>query len=153
MENTVLTNKLELKRQEYNNILMNISEQREFLENITRELDDLIGLKDLERRDRKLKELLVVLKQRMSFAREIDDFYGKIEQLHQDFMYKLSDKYPDLTEKETRLAILLRMNLSSKEIATLMNITPKSAEIARYRLRKKMGVKDRENIHDFLINL
>ena len=153
MENTMLTNKLELKRQEYNNILMNISEQREFLENITKELDELIGLKDIARRDRKLKELLVVLKQRMSFAREIDDFYGKIEQLHQDFMYKLSDKYPDLTEKETRLAILLRMNLSSKEIATLMNITPKSAEIARYRLRKKMGVKDRENIHDFLMNL
>ena len=153
MENTMLSNKLELKRQEYNNILMNISEQREFLENITHELDELIGLKDIARRDRKLKELLVMLKQRMSFAKEIDDFYGKIEQLHQDFMLKLTEKFPDLTEKERRLAILLRMNLSSKEIATLMNITAKSAEIARYRLRKKLGLKDRENVHDFLLNL
>lgn len=153
MENTMLSNKLELKRQEYNTILMNISEQREFLENITSELDELVGTKDIEKRDRKLKELLVVLKQRMSFAREIDDFYGKIEQLHQDFMTILTQNYPELTEKEKRLATLLRMNLSSKEIATLMNITPKSAEIARYRLRKKMGLKERENIHDFLINL
>ncbi len=153
MENTMLSNKLEIKRQEYNNILMNISEQRTFLENITKELDDLIGLKDIERRDRKLRELLVVLKQRMSFAKEIDDFYGKIDKLHQDFMDKITEKYPELTDKERRLATLLRMNLSSKEIATLMNITPKSAEIARYRLRKKLDVPERENINQFLINL
>ena len=153
MENTMLSNKLEIKRQEYNNILMNISEQRTFLENITNELDNLIGIKDIERRDRKLKELLVVLKQRMSFAKEIDDFYGKIDKLHQDFMDKITERYPDLTEKERRLATLLRMNLSTKEIATLMNITPKSAEIARYRLRKKLDVAERENINQFLINL
>jgi len=113
----------------------------------------MIGLKDIELRDKKLRELLVVLKQRMSFTKEIDDFYGKIEDLHQDFMFKLTDKHPDLSEKERKLATLLRMNLSSKEIATLMNITPKSAEIARYRLRKKLGLKDRENIHDFLLQL
>ena len=153
MENTMLGNKLEMKRQEYNQILMNINEQRNFLENITGELDQMIGLKDIELRDKKLRELLVVLKQRMSFTKEIDDFYGKIEDLHQDFMFKLTDKHPDLSEKERKLATLLRMNLSSKEIATLMNITPKSAEIARYRLRKKLGLKDRENIHDFLLQL
>lgn len=153
MENTMLSNKLDIKRQEYNNILMNISEQRTFLENITNELDNLIGIKDIERRDRKLKELLVVLKQRMSFTKEIDDFYGKIDKLHQDFMDKITERYPDLTEKERRLATLLRMNLSTKEIATLMNITPKSAEIARYRLRRKLDVAERENINQFLINL
>lgn len=153
MENTMLSNKLQRKRQEYNSILMNISEQRDFLVGVTKELDNLIGLKDLEIRDRKLKDLLVVLKQRMSFAKEIDDFYGKIEQLHQDFSAQLSEEYPALTKTERKLATLLRMNLSSKEIATLMNITPKSAEIARYRLRKKLGLKERENIHEFLQNL
>jgi inorganic phosphate transporter, PiT family len=153
MENTMLSNKLEVKRQEYNNILLNISEQRNFLENITNELGNLIGINDVERRDRKLKELLVALKQRMSFAKEIDDFYGKIDKLHQDFMDKITEKYPELTEKERRLATLLRMNLSTKEIATLMNITPKSAEIARYRLRKKLDVPERENINQFLIHL
>lgn len=153
MENTMLSNKLEMKRQEYNQILMNINEQRNFLESITNELDQLIGLKDIDQRDRKLRELLVVLKQKMSFTKEIDDFYGKIEDLHQDFMFKLTDKHPDLSEKEKKLATLLRMNLSSKEIATLMNITPKSAEIARYRLRKKLGLKDRENIQEFLLQL
>ncbi len=150
LENNMLNNKLELKRQEYNNILMNISEQREFLEDIAREIKELIGIRDLSIRDGRLRQLSSRLKQRMSFSREINDFYGKIEQTHKDFVIKINDAFPGLSEKEQRLAILLRLNLSSKEIATLMNISPKSAEIARYRLRKKMGVKPRENMHQFL---
>jgi inorganic phosphate transporter, PiT family len=153
MENTMLSNKLELKRQEYNNILLSISEQREFLEDVTGQIKKLIGTKDLEKRDQRLKELSFSLKQRMSFTREIDDFYGKIEQTHKDFMIKLAEKFPSLSGKEKRLAILLRLNLSSKEIATLMNISPKSVEIARYRLRKKMGLQPRENMNQFLQNL
>ncbi len=153
MENTMLANKLELKRQEYNNILMNISDQRKFLEDVSKQISRLIGEKDVEKRDRELRELSFKLKQRMSFTREIDDFYGKIEQTHKDFIVKLTERFPDLTPKEKRLTILLRLGLSSKEIATLMNISPKSAEIARYRLRKKLGLKARENMHEFLTNL
>ncbi len=153
MENTMLANKLELKRQEYNNILMNISDQRKFLEDVSQQISRLIGEKDVDKRDRDLRELSAKLKQRMSFTREIDDFYGKIEQTHKDFIVKLTERFPDLTPKEKRLTILLRLGLSSKEIATLMNISPKSAEIARYRLRKKLGLKARENMYEFLTNL
>ncbi len=153
MENTMLSNKLELKRQEYNTVLMNISDQRNFLEEISKEISQLIGQRDIEKRDRALRDLDNRLKQRMSFSREIDDFYGKIEQTHKDFIVALTERFPDLTNKEKRLAILLRLGLSSKEIATLMTISPKSAEIARYRLRKKMGLKGRENVQDFLSNL
>ncbi len=153
MENTMLSNKLELKRQEYNTVLMNISDQRNFLEEISREISQLIGQKDIEKRDRALREVDKKLKQRMSFSREIDDFYGKIEQTHKDFIVALTERFPGLTNKEKRLAILLRLGLSSKEIATLMNVSPKSAEIARYRLRKKMGLRGRENVQDFLSNL
>ena len=153
MENTMLSNKLELKRQEYNTVLMNISDQRNFLEEISRQISQLIGQKDIEKRDRALREVDKKLKQRMSFSREIDDFYGKIEQTHKDFIVALTERFPGLTNKEKRLAILLRLGLSSKEIATLMNVSPKSAEIARYRLRKKMGLRGRENVQDFLSNL
>ncbi len=150
MENTMLSNKLELKRQEYNNILMNISDQRQFLENLNNEIKSLVGEKDESKRNEKLKSLSSSIKQRMTFTREIDDFYGKIEQTHKDFIIKLTERFPELTEREKRLAILLRLNLASKEIATLMNISPKSVEIARYRLRKKLGVRERDNIKKFL---
>lgn len=153
MENTMLSNKLELKRQELNTLLMNISEQRAFLENITNQIGELIGSPDIKMRDARLMELSVLLKQKMSFSKEIDEFYGQIEQVHKDFQIKLSVRFPDLTENEKRLATLLRLNFSTKEIATFMNISPKSVEIARYRLRKKLDLKAGENLTQFLINL
>jgi phosphate/sulfate permease len=153
MENTLLSNKLEQKRKELNSVLLNISEQREFYENITNQVSELIGSPDVKMRDERLKELLVLLKQKMSFTKEIDEYYGQIEQIHKDFQMKLEDRFPDLTDNEKRLAILLRLNFSSKEIATFMNISPKSVEIARYRLRKKLDLKPGENLTQFLINL
>lgn len=153
MENTLLSNKLEQKRKELNSVLLNISEQREFYENITNQISELIGSPDVKMRDERLKELLVLLKQKMSFSKEIDEYYGQIEQIHKDFQMKLEDRFPDLTENEKRLATLLRLNFSSKEIATFMNITPKSVEIARYRLRKKLELKSGDNLTQFLINL
>lgn len=153
MENTMLSNKLELKRQELNTLLLNISEQRAFLENISNQISTLIGSPDVKMRDEKLKELSVLLRQKMSFSKEIDEFYGQIEQVHKDFQIKLSFKFPDLTDNEKRLATLLRLNFSTKEIATFMNITPKSVEIARYRLRKKINLESGESLTQFLSNI
>lgn len=153
MQNTLLTNKLELKRQELNTILMNISEQRTFLENITNEINQLVGTPDIAKRDQKLKDLILLLKQRMSFTKEIDDFYQQIEKTHKNFQLNLVEKFPNLTDNEKRLATLIRLNFASKEISTLMNISPKSVEIARYRLRKKLQLMERENLTDFLKSL
>jgi inorganic phosphate transporter, PiT family len=150
MQNTLLSNKLELKRQELNTVLMNISEQRSFLENITNEINQLIGSPDVEKRDAKLKELILLFKHRMSFTKEIDALYHQIEESHRNFQLNLTEKFPNLTESEKRLAVLIRLNFASKEIATLMNISPKSVEIARYRLRKKLQLMDRENLTLFL---
>ena len=89
----------------------------------------------------------------MTFSKEIDEYYGQIEQIHKDFQIKLEDRFPGMTDHEKRLATLLRLNFSSKEIATFMNITSKSVEIARYRLRKKLQIKPGENMTQFLMNL
>ncbi len=151
--NTVLATQLELKRQQYDSILLNIKEQKEFLENITSHIEKLIGTKDLKKRDESLKELSVILKQRMSFTREVNDFYDKIEETHRGFREKLKEKYPELSDNDVRLAILVRLGLSSKEIATLMNISSKSVEIARYRLRKKLHLKERESLSELLKTL
>jgi inorganic phosphate transporter, PiT family len=153
MHNTLISNKLELKRQELNTVLLNISEHKSFLENIINEINQLIGSPDIGKRDTKLKDLILLLKQRMSFTKEIDELYHQIEAAHQNFRMNLLERYPNLTEHEQRLAILIRLGFASKEIATLMNISPKSAEIARYRLRKKLQLMERENLTLFLKSL
>ncbi|HRZ42207.1 MAG TPA: inorganic phosphate transporter [Bacteroidales bacterium] len=150
MQNSMLTTRLELKRQQLNNILLNISDQKNFLDYLTRELSELIGVEDTTQRDNRLRDLVLMMKQKKSFSKEMDEVYSQIEQVHQNFYMNLSDKFPDLTDNEKKLAMLIRLNLASKEIATLMNISAKSVDIARYRLRRKLGLQERESLTEFM---
>jgi DNA-binding CsgD family transcriptional regulator len=62
-------------------------------------------------------------------------------------------KFPDLHKNERKLCAYLRLGLSSKEIASLLNISLRSVETFRYRLRKKLGLQPRESITDFVQRL
>jgi ligand-binding sensor domain-containing protein/DNA-binding CsgD family transcriptional regulator len=76
-----------------------------------------------------------------------------IEQVYEELFKKLKDSYPDLTPRELSLCAYLRMNISSKEIATLMNISARGVEISRYRIRKKLMLDREANLTEFMINL
>lgn len=79
-----------------------------------------------------------------------EDYFDRV---HEKFLSKMKSKYPILTPKDLRLSAYLRMNLSTKEIAPLMNITVRGVEISRYRLRKKLELGRNDSLNDFLINL
>ena len=70
-----------------------------------------------------------------------------------DFFKKVKDLHPQLTSNDLRLCVYLRMNLSSKEIARLLNISPRSVEIKRYRLRKKIELEREINLNGYFIDL
>ena len=70
-----------------------------------------------------------------------------------EFFNKIKSKHPELTSNDLRLCAYLRLNFSSKEIAPLINISVKSVEIKRYRLRKKMGLPREINLTDYIMNL
>lgn len=153
-EKETLRRKLESKRKEFIDAALNLSEQRDFLETILNEINSIRHIDDDDNSiSQKLLALENLIKQRMSFKSEKEDFYGQIEQVHRDFLQKLETSFPDLTDNEKRLAAMLRLSLPSKEIATLMNISPKSVEIARYRLKKKLGLSKDENLINFINNL
>jgi DNA-binding CsgD family transcriptional regulator len=65
----------------------------------------------------------------------------------------LKNKHPEISPSELKLCAYLRMNLSSKEIAQLLNISVRGVEISRYRLRKKLNLATGENLFDYLIQL
>lgn len=152
-ENSVLNQKLENRRREYTNIALNITNQKEFLQMLSGIIDDIRNADEKEFIDKKLKELSTLLRQKMSFSDETEEFYSKIEKTDRDFRQKLASRFPDLTEQEKKLAILLRLSLSSKEISSLLGISSKSVEIARYRLRKRLNLKQGENLILFIQNL
>lgn len=151
-ENQALHNSIEMKKQEVMNVALSIVEQKEYLESLNTIVRKLKKTSDEKEREELIAELGSSLKQRLSYDRDVDSqyFYAQAEYLHEDFNAKLSENFPDLTQQERRLATLLRLGFSSKYIATLMNITPKSVEISRYRLRQKLGLSKGDNLVNFI---
>lgn len=80
-------------------------------------------------------------------------FETNFEQVHEDFLKRLRVLHPDISPKELKLSAYLRMNISSKEIAELMNISIRGVEISRYRLRKKFALDRANNLTDYILSV
>ncbi|MBK9291034.1 MAG: hypothetical protein IPM52_05355 [Bacteroidetes bacterium] len=78
-------------------------------------------------------------------------FEHLFDQAHENFFRRLKEAYPELTASDFRLCAYLRMNLSSKEIAPLLNISVRGVEEKRYRLRKKLNLRPDQNLTEFII--
>ena len=79
--------------------------------------------------------------------KELEDTRRKA---HEDFTKRLTEKHPDLTVTEPRTCCYIKMGLSSKDIAPLFNISYRSVEMTRYRLRRKLNHDRSENLSDYL---
>jgi DNA-binding response OmpR family regulator len=82
-----------------------------------------------------------------------DNFDQQFSFVYSDFYNSLSSKFPDLTPSERKLCSFLKMNLSSKEIASITFQEPSSVDVARYRLRQKLNLDKDDNLVAFLMNL
>lgn len=80
-------------------------------------------------------------------------FEANFDNLHAHFFRNLRERYPSLTDNDLRFCAYLRLNLSSKDIASLMNISLKGVEAARARIRKKIGLSSSESLTAFMIDL
>ena len=70
---------------------------------------------------------------------------------HDNFLQRFTEKYPKITHKDLKLVAYVRMNMSNKEIASLLNITLRSVDSGRYRLRKRLGINKDVNLNDFIM--
>tara|TARA_R110000868_G_scaffold254_4_gene2290 strand:+ start:3013 stop:5892 length:2880 start_codon:yes stop_codon:yes gene_type:complete len=81
------------------------------------------------------------------------DLEKHIKNVHFEFLKRLKEKHPTITPRELDLATYLLLNMSTKEIAEIMNISKGGVELARYRLRKKLGISRKESLTGFLMNI
>ncbi|MFN5416874.1 MAG: tetratricopeptide repeat protein [Flavobacteriia bacterium] len=112
----------------------------------------LIKIKEAVQMDEDKVRLVQMLNENLNFNNDLKKFEVYLNDTHQTFNFNLKTKYPDLTDKDIRFASLLVLNLSSKEIATILNITPQSVDLKRHRFRKKMNIETSENLISFLSN-
>ncbi|MCW9706132.1 tetratricopeptide repeat protein [Fodinibius salsisoli] len=100
-----------------------------------------------------LQSLTNLVDYSFNLDKDWEEFRLYFEEVHTGFFATLKEQYPDLTSKELRLSALVKLNLTTKEIATLLGITPNSVKTARYRLRKKLGMETEENLTDFMMSV
>jgi DNA-binding CsgD family transcriptional regulator len=79
-----------------------------------------------------------------------EQFASHFNEISNDFLKKLKAGYPVLSNSDLKVCAYLQLNLSSKEIAQLMNISVRGVEMSRYRIRKKLGLGADQNLHEFL---
>lgn len=149
LENTNLVTRIEEQKNELVTYSLNLGEQRQYLLSIIEELDKASETSDISVKNDIIKTVKVELRRKISFNSEVDSIYQKAEIANKNFIQRLDKEYPDLTQTDKKLLVMLRIGLSSKEIAPLMNISTKSVEISRYRLRKKLNLDKNINLSEF----
>ncbi len=106
--------------------------------------DDLVSLR------RRIVRLQGQIATNIEHDNDLQVFQTTFDSVHHNFFKKLGEAYPDLSNKEKLLCAYIQMNLLTKEIAPLLNISVRGVEISRYRLRKKLGLEERDNLTEFL---
>lgn len=148
LEREKLKDKLDFKNNELTTFALHIAQRNELLNKFVASLADIQkGANDTTTLE--LKMLTRQIEQSRLVNKDLEDFHLNVENEHKDFFYNLTKQYPTLTENEKRLSAQLRLNLSNKDIAALNNISNKSVEMARYRLRKKLELDSKVNLSEF----
>ena len=100
-----------------------------------------------------IQPVIKIIDQSLTKTDDWELFQEAFNNADKDFLQKVKKAYPDLTPNDLRLCAYLRLNLSSKEIAPLLNISHKSVEIKRYRLRKKMNLSSSDNLVNRILEI
>lgn len=145
LKNELIKAELTSKEKRMNELLEVIKQKNRKLEELNSKLSDK---EKVEKAD-----VLSSVKEAFASEQEWENFRVSFEQIHSGFFDKILSIYPSLTAYELRLCALLRLNLSSKEIAKILNISASSVNTGRYRMRKKMNLTETDDLVRYLMTI
>ena len=145
-----ISREIDFKHKELIDLSLYVQQQRDYITAVGERLKQLAKNDSLESVQEVLTSLNTELKETLRYPPEMEKIYQQVEKMHHDFVCRLQMRCQNLTNRETKLAILLRLGFSSKEIANVLNLETKSVEINRYRLRKKLRLDRSENLVNYL---
>jgi len=146
IRNEKLREEIDSKNRELAISTMSIIKKNEFLNAIK---DQLKG--DVE--NSQVRSVIRTIDRNINNTDDWKFFEDAFNNADKDFLKKVKSVHPELTANDLRLCAYLRLNLSSKEIAPLLNISVRSVEVKRYRLRKKINLPHEESLTDYIMEL
>lgn len=150
LKNEKLSAEVDYKNKELSAMTIHMIKRSEVLNKLKTHIKE--ASKDSTTTKETLSTLLRMIRVAEKSQEEYNDFNQQFFEVNRDFFEKLQASYPDLTNNELKLCALLKMDLSTKEIAQIFNNSTKAVEIGRYRLRKKLGIDSTTKIQSFLKN-
>ena len=146
MRNDNLRKDIESKNRELAISTMSLIKKNEFLSDIKAELDK-------SNEEVNLRPVLKIIDKNLNSTDDWNMFKEAFNNADKEFFKKIKLMHPLLTPNDLKLCAFLRLNLSSKEIAPLLNISTRSVEIKRYRLRKKMELSHETNLVQHILSV
>lgn len=153
LKNEHLELEIKHKSQELANIAINLARKNELLSSIKQDLGKLKNSTEPSSHQRQLLRLNNKINEGIQQDDSLTKFEEYFDTVHNNFIQCLSDKYPTLSINEKRMCAFIKMELSSKEMAPLLNMSVRGVETIRYRLRKKFDLSRDENLICFLKNI
>ena len=146
-----LTGEIDAQEREISSYLMILSQKNELISYLEKSVTKLDGF-NTQFRKKKIEEMLQKISQNSTADMDWEMFKVQFEKLYPAFFENIKEVHPNLTKNDLRLSTFLRLNMSTKEIAGLLNISPKSIEVARVRLRKKLNIKREQKLKTYFNN-
>jgi ligand-binding sensor domain-containing protein/DNA-binding CsgD family transcriptional regulator len=159
LKNQKLQYELRHKSQELANSTMNVIRKNEILLELNSNIEKVyseIGHSETSNTIAAIKKRLKNMQQEIKQNIERDDNWKKFAEnfdiIYENYLKRLKEQFPSLSKSDLKLCAYLKMGLSSKDIAPLLNMSFRSVEMSRYRLRKKMNLNRENNLTDYLQN-
>jgi tetratricopeptide (TPR) repeat protein len=149
LEEETLKQLIDTKTKELSTHTLHIIQKNHLLENLKGRLE-AIAKEDKRDQKKPIREIIQQINQNFNNDKYWEEFSNTFEQIHFSFFSNLKQHASDLTASEIRLVSLLKMNLNSNDMATILGISLDSLRVARYRLRKKLNLDQGENLSSFL---
>ncbi|MCX2739994.1 ligand-binding sensor domain-containing protein [Pontibacter anaerobius] len=151
LNNDKLESELDHKSKELASSAMHVMQSLETIGKVRGQLQTVMEQVEDKQALHHLRKVLRSVEEDMKVENNWDQFELHFNQLHQNFLKRLRHDFQDLTHRDIKLCAYLRMNLTSKEIASLLNLSLRGVETSRYRLRKKLNLEQEVNLTEFIL--
>lgn len=152
LEDERLKEQLEIKSRELSNHTLNLIKNNQLLEHLRTTLQQMVK-EDKRDQKKQMQQIILQINESFNHEQHWKEFTTAFEQVHQRFFDSLKKHSNELTSSDMRLIALLRINLNSNDIATLLGISTDSLRVSRYRLRKKLNIAQGGSLTAFIQTL
>ncbi len=152
LKNEKLHSEIDYMNSELATNTMHLLNKNEFINSVKSNLESVVKKSTNEEVKSNIHKIVKEIEKNVQDEDEWANFQIHFDKVHGDFSKRFQAEYPKLSPQDIKLSTYLRLNLSTKEIANLLNISVRGVEIARYRLRKKLDLERSQNLTEFILN-